>query len=88
MNKMLSIAIKQLSDRNCSEHDLRKYLEKEFAELPKLDNCINECVARAAFNGRGFSHYSIKGVIKNLSDDGSLPASIESNKDSSEHSTD
>ncbi len=46
MNQMLSVAIKHLSDRNCSERDLRRYLEKEFLELPELDKCIDESIAR------------------------------------------
>lgn len=46
MNQMLSVAIKQLSDRNCSERDLRKHLEKEFVALPELDKCIDETIAR------------------------------------------
>lgn len=46
MSQMLSVAIKQLSDRNCSERDLRRYLEKEFLELPELDKCIDESMAR------------------------------------------
>lgn len=46
MSQMLSIAIKQLSDRNCSERDLRRYLEKEFLEVPELDKCIDESIAR------------------------------------------
>jgi regulatory protein len=46
MNQMLSVAIKQLSDRNCSERGLRRYLEKEFQELPGLDKCIDEAMVR------------------------------------------
>lgn len=46
MNQMLSVAIKQLSDRNCSERDLRRYLEKDFVALPGLDKCIDETIAR------------------------------------------
>lgn len=167
MNKMLSTALKQLFDRNCSERDLRRHLEKKFIELPELDKCIDECIARLHelhlindnrlaesmaqryshkgnrfitqllsqkgvineiiantlsklddeysraldearrkrhqetgkgleelktsltrfLSGRGFTHDSIKAAIKNLSDDGFLPASIESTKDGSERST-
>ena len=46
MNQMLSFAIKQLSDRNCSERDLRRHLEKEFVAWPELDKCIDETIAR------------------------------------------
>jgi regulatory protein len=46
MNQILSVAIKQLSDRNCSERDLRRHLEKEFMALPELDKCIDESIAR------------------------------------------
>ena len=46
MNQMLSVAIKLLSDRNCSERDLKRHLEKEFVELPELDKCIDESIAR------------------------------------------
>lgn len=46
MSQMLSIAIKLLSERHCSERDLRRCLEKEFIELPDLDKCIDESIAR------------------------------------------
>jgi SOS response regulatory protein OraA/RecX len=46
MNQMLSVAMKCLSDRNCSERDLKRHLEKEFVELPELDKCIDETIAR------------------------------------------
>lgn len=167
MNNMLSIALKQLFDRNCSERDLRRHLEKEFVELPELDKCINECIARLhelhlindnrlaesmaqryshkgnrfitqllrqkgvkdeiiasvlsrlddeyhrALNearikglhetvsgleeleisltrflsGRGFSHDSIKTVLRNLSDNGHHQATKDSTRDSSEQRT-
>ena len=46
MSQMLAVAIKMLSDRTCSERDLRRRLEKEFVELPDLDKCIDESIAR------------------------------------------
>ena len=46
MSQILSVAIKLLSDRNCSERDLRYHLEKEFIELPDLDKHIDESIAR------------------------------------------
>lgn len=46
MSQMLSVAMKWLSARNCSERDLRRHLEKEFVELPEVDKCIDESIAR------------------------------------------
>ena len=46
MSQMLAVAIKMLSDRTCSERDLRRRLEKEFVELPDLDKRIDESIAR------------------------------------------
>ena len=46
MSQMLAVAIKMLSDRTCSERDLRRRLEKELVELPDLDKCIDESIAR------------------------------------------
>lgn len=46
MSQMLPVAIKMLSERTCSERDLRRRLEKEFVELPDLDKCIDESIAR------------------------------------------
>lgn len=40
MNEMLAIAMKLLSSRNCSERDVRRHLEKEFAALPEVDTHI------------------------------------------------
>ena len=46
MNEMLAIAMKLLSSRNCSERDVRRHLEKEFAALPEVDTHIEESMAR------------------------------------------
>jgi regulatory protein len=46
MSQILSVAIKQLSDRNCSERDLRRHLEKEFVALQERDKRIDESIAR------------------------------------------
>ncbi|HGU7323863.1 TPA: regulatory protein RecX [Legionella pneumophila] len=46
MTMMISTAIKLLSERNCSERDLRRRLEKECADLPELDQCIESTIVR------------------------------------------
>jgi regulatory protein len=46
MNTIISTAIKLLSERNCSERDLRGRLEKEYAHLPNLDQCIESTMVR------------------------------------------
>ena len=46
MNEMLAIAMKLLSSRSCSEREVRRHLEKEFAALPEVDTHIEESIAR------------------------------------------
>jgi len=46
MSQMLAVAIKLIADRTGSERDLRRRLEKEFVDLPDLDQRLDECMAR------------------------------------------
>lgn len=46
MNMIISTAIKLLSESNCSERDLRRRLEKECADLPEIDQCIESTIVR------------------------------------------
>lgn len=46
MSQMLSMAIKLLADRSCSERNLRRSLEKEFVSLPDLEPQIDACIER------------------------------------------
>jgi regulatory protein len=46
MSSIMGAAIRHLSERSISEHELRLYLEKEFASLPNLDSCIDAAFKR------------------------------------------
>lgn len=46
MSSIIEVAIKLLSDRNCSEHELKQQLEKEFSDLPDLDARIDSAIIR------------------------------------------
>lgn len=43
---IIEVTIKLLSDHNCSEHELTRRLEKEFAHLPDADECIESAIKR------------------------------------------
>lgn len=43
---IIDFAIRRLSQTNCSEHELRQYLEKEFKALPALDARIDSTIKR------------------------------------------
>ncbi|WP_392536672.1 regulatory protein RecX [Legionella sp. 227] len=46
MNSIIDMAIKHLSQRNCSEQELRRHLEKDFSHLDDLDLCIESAIVR------------------------------------------
>lgn len=46
MSSIIEVAIKLLSDRNCSEHELKRQLEKEFSDLNDLDARIESAIVR------------------------------------------
>lgn len=46
MSSIIEVAIKLLSDRNCSEHELKQQLEKEFSDLTDLDARIASAIIR------------------------------------------
>lgn len=46
MSSIIEVAIKLLSDRNCSEQELRRQLEKEFSNLTDLDARIESAIVR------------------------------------------
>ena len=46
MSSIIEVAIKLLSDRNCSEHELKQQLEREFSNLPDLDARIASAIIR------------------------------------------
>ena len=46
MSSIIEVAIKLLSDHNCSEHELRRRLEKEFFDLSDVDARIESAIVR------------------------------------------
>lgn len=46
MIHMIDVAMKYLSDGNCSERELRLKLEKQFVDLPEVDKCIDSAMTR------------------------------------------
>lgn len=46
MISILDVALERISDRCCSQYELRLYLQKEFASLPNLESSINSTFNR------------------------------------------
>lgn len=46
MSHVIDVAMKHLSNGNCSERELRLRLEKEFVDLPDVDTCIDSAIMR------------------------------------------
>lgn len=46
MNHLLEVAIKLLSERHHTEHELRQRLEKSFSDHPELDTAIHSTINR------------------------------------------
>jgi regulatory protein len=46
MNNIIDVAIRHLSEKNCSEKELRLRLEKNFSELTDLDERIESAITR------------------------------------------
>lgn len=46
MTTLFDAALKHLSSRHCSEHELHRILEKEFSAHPDLENAMSQTLAR------------------------------------------